>query len=148
MALLSAAGIAVRGYFMVGMPDETMEDVLATARLICNLRRAGMTDLCIFAVRPYAGTRLYRDCETRFGAEGLSDFVYLTDYLDEEEPFVRGKLKTYNTIGCKSICPAFSPTEIRALIRGLYHLFLHPPADDAACLAVLSSYLKKEVPAT
>lgn len=140
---LAAAGIGVRGYFMVGLPDETMTEVLATANMICDLARAGLTDLCIFAVRPYPGTRLYRDCVARFGAEGLDGYQYLDDYQAEDDPFVRAKLKTYNTIGTKSVCPAFSPRQIRGLVRGLYHLFLDPPATETARLAVLQQYLKE-----
>ena len=138
--LLVSAGIAVRGYFMVGFPDETEADVIETAHLIRRLKQAGLSDVCIFATRPYPGTRLYNDCRERFGQEGLDDFIYLDDYVQESDPYVRAKLKAYNTIGTKSICPALSRKRIRSLIRGLYHVFLQEPETDARAEEILFSY--------
>ena len=50
------AGILVRGYFILGMPDETEEDIRLTARLAeeLDLDEYGFTILC-----PYPGTQMY-----------------------------------------------------------------------------------------
>lgn len=50
------AGILVRGYFLLGMPDETIEDLQLTDRLAeeLELDEYGFTILC-----PYPGTQMY-----------------------------------------------------------------------------------------
>lgn len=139
---LVEAGIAVRGYFMIGFPNETEEEVLDTIRMICTMRNAGMSDLCIFPVRPYPGTRLYNYCCQQFGEADLDRFIYLDDYLEETDSFVRSKLKAYNTIGLKQICASFSPMQIRGLIRGAYHLFLQLPNNEQEMKDILLRYTK------
>lgn len=99
-------------------------DILDTAKLILRLKSNGMSDLCIFAVRPYYGTKLYNDCRINFTEEELDRYAYINDYTDESNPFVRSKLKAYNTISLTQICAAYSPTQIRRIIRALYTLFV------------------------
>jgi radical SAM superfamily enzyme YgiQ (UPF0313 family) len=50
------AGILVRGYFLLGMPNETLEDIQLTDKLAeeLNLDEYGFTILC-----PYPGTQMY-----------------------------------------------------------------------------------------
>jgi anaerobic magnesium-protoporphyrin IX monomethyl ester cyclase len=51
-------GILVRGYFILGMPDESEEDIILTDNLAeeLNLDEYGFTILC-----PYPGTKLYNE---------------------------------------------------------------------------------------
>jgi anaerobic magnesium-protoporphyrin IX monomethyl ester cyclase len=63
------AGIATLGYFMIGSPGETRQDVLATIRLARQLR-ADYAHFSIFT--PYPATEFYQ--------EGLAWGLFPTDY--------------------------------------------------------------------
>jgi len=59
-----AMGISVKGYFICGLPDETLEDLDKTVELATNLtnirkRGAGRFRNSTFQFRPYLGTELY-----------------------------------------------------------------------------------------
>lgn len=58
------AGISIKGYFIYGFPEETLEDCEATYRLACALKeislRCGTSfRTSVFQFRPYHGTELY-----------------------------------------------------------------------------------------
>jgi len=56
-------GIKVRGYFILGMPEETEEDLLLTEEFAkeLNLEEYGFTILC-----PYPGTKMFHDNPDKF----------------------------------------------------------------------------------
>ncbi|MGW0576491.1 B12-binding domain-containing radical SAM protein [Streptomyces sp. NPDC002920] len=61
---LVAQGIGVKGYFILGFPGETQEDLDATVRHIHNLwdisdRHAGDVRASVFEFRPYPGTPVW-----------------------------------------------------------------------------------------
>ncbi|MFE1206308.1 B12-binding domain-containing radical SAM protein [Streptomyces sp. NPDC058762] len=62
---LVAHGIGVKGYFILGYPGETREDLDATVRHIDNLwdiadRNPGEIRVSVFEFRPYPGTPIWR----------------------------------------------------------------------------------------
>jgi len=61
---LAALGIRVSGYFMIGFPDETREEMESTIRLGERLKGEGMYKAWPFLVTPFPGSRFWRndDC--------------------------------------------------------------------------------------
>ncbi|MFF8882904.1 hypothetical protein [Streptomyces flaveolus] len=62
---LVAHGIGVKGYFILGYPGETREDLDATVRHISNLwdiadHNPGEIRVSVFEFRPYPGTPIWR----------------------------------------------------------------------------------------
>src|SRR5688572_9895278 len=80
------AGIVVRGYFIIGMPDENDEDLAATMKLAeeLDLDEYGFTILC-----PYPGTQMYD--KARFAGvdwqatDEYSNDFWRTDHLTNAE---------------------------------------------------------------
>ncbi len=54
---LKNAGIPqVKAFFIMGLPDETLEQMLDTQKFILELKRLGLTDISLFQFKPYPGT--------------------------------------------------------------------------------------------
>ncbi|MGH1554233.1 hypothetical protein ACRAWF_26680 [Streptomyces sp. L7] len=67
---LVAHGIGVKGYFILGFPGETQEDLDATVRHVRNLwdisdRHAGDVRASVFEFRPYPGTPVWQTLYSR-----------------------------------------------------------------------------------
>jgi len=81
-------GIKVRGYFIIGMPEETEEDLILTEQFAeeLGLDEYGFTILC-----PYPGTKMYheepdkfKDIDWSITDEYINDF-WETKYLSNEQ---------------------------------------------------------------
>jgi anaerobic magnesium-protoporphyrin IX monomethyl ester cyclase len=57
-----AAGLHVFGSFIIGSPEETVDDILDTIHFI---RNSGITDCAVFVAVPYPGTDLYAICKEK-----------------------------------------------------------------------------------
>jgi hypothetical protein len=73
---LFRAGINVKGYFIYGFPGETEADFQMTYELASRLRDASVKygsrfRTSVFQFRPYHGTELYHQIETRSHGEGI-----------------------------------------------------------------------------
>ncbi|MBI3697015.1 MAG: B12-binding domain-containing radical SAM protein [Acidobacteria bacterium] len=86
VAWAKAAGILVRGYFILGMPEETHEDLELTEQFAEELALAeyGFTILC-----PYPGTQMYsseqhRDIKWELTDEYSNDF-WATKFVTNQE---------------------------------------------------------------
>lgn len=54
---LRKAGIPqVKAFFIMGFPDESLEQMLDTQRFIFELKQLGLTDISLFQFKPYPGT--------------------------------------------------------------------------------------------
>jgi len=123
---LYEAGISSRAFFIVGFPNETIRDILETAKLMIKLRIAGLADVAIFPARPFPGTRLFTDCLSISGQSEIGDlleFQYLEDFRNEPEPWIRARLHRYNTIPSFQINRYFDSRQIRKITRNLYDIF-------------------------
>lgn len=65
-------GIDVKGYFIYGFPGETKEDMELTYALALHLKEAALKygsyfRASVFQFRPYHGTELYHEIESKFG---------------------------------------------------------------------------------
>ena len=79
-------GIRTQACFLVGHPDETEQDFVATRNYLSSLVRAGLDETAIFVVAPFAGSSLYsknsisladRSALPSFSPQGRSDYVTL-----------------------------------------------------------------------
>lgn len=89
---LVAHGIDVKGYFILGFPGETQEDLDATVRHIRNLwdiadQHAGDVRASVFEFRPYPGTPVWKTLtEAGYSPDGLlayGDVDLTSDGADE-----------------------------------------------------------------
>jgi len=71
--LASAVGLNVTCFFVIGLPDETKDDIQKTIDFARKLRRLGCDSIDINCATPYPGTRLYSECKNR---------GYISDELD------------------------------------------------------------------
>ena len=62
VAKCKEVGLEIRGYFMLGFPDETREQVLKTANMARDL---DLDDFSLSLVSPLPGTPLYDECNDR-----------------------------------------------------------------------------------
>jgi anaerobic magnesium-protoporphyrin IX monomethyl ester cyclase len=57
---LVKSGFMVKGFIMLGFPDETYEEMMETRNLVMQLGEIGMTRINVSVLRPYPGTEIYR----------------------------------------------------------------------------------------
>ncbi len=89
-------GIRPKNSFVVGFPEETLEDVQATLRLFLNTLHAGRCTNHLGILAPLPGTPLFNQHIDEFGFDGFftNDFVssYLLDSEAESEILERREL--------------------------------------------------------
>jgi radical SAM superfamily enzyme YgiQ (UPF0313 family) len=56
---LAMSGIQTKGFFIMGFPGETLDEMRKTRSFIQELARRGMTDVSVFQFKPYPGTEAY-----------------------------------------------------------------------------------------
>lgn len=56
---LAAVGIQTKGFFIMGFPGETLEQMRQTRSFVQELGRRGMTEASVFQFKPYPGTEAY-----------------------------------------------------------------------------------------
>lgn len=71
----SSIGIATKGFFMIGLPGETRDEIDATLRFMAELRDEGLGNVAIFPVKVYPGTGLWNEAiRLGFTAEDLEHY--------------------------------------------------------------------------
>ena len=58
---LTKYGIQTKGFFIMGFPDETEEQIQQTKDFIRELKDRGMSEAAVFQFKPYPGTAEYRN---------------------------------------------------------------------------------------
>jgi anaerobic magnesium-protoporphyrin IX monomethyl ester cyclase len=147
IAKLRDQGIIARAYFIIGFPDETIQDIAETTKYILDLRRFGLSDVIFFPARPYPGTRLFNDCIEIYGRENIEktlNFEYVKDHHDESDPRIKMKLRKYNTIPAFNVNKYFSTYEIRKMIQAIYKVFYNYMGFLDASQSDLVAYLLTE----
>jgi magnesium-protoporphyrin IX monomethyl ester (oxidative) cyclase len=94
--LARKAGLNVTCFFIIGFPQETLEDVRQTLRYAEKLKKMGCDSVWISCATPYPGTELFLDCIRRgiISAEHL-DYQSLStlDSIISNEWFSAGQIK-------------------------------------------------------
>ena len=86
---LAERGIGVKGFFILGFPDETEEEMQETIHLALRMAEEGATHISLFQFQPYPGTALYEEI-MRTKPEVLKEL----GYYDKESIYTSGKLRT------------------------------------------------------
>ncbi len=79
---LRKAGFEIKGFFIIGFPTETYNDMLATKDLIIELGKRGMKYFSLATFRPYPGTELY-NCLIKQGYKPSE--IFYEDNIKEEK---------------------------------------------------------------
>ena len=103
---ITRLGIFCQGFFMLGFPTETEQEMRDTIRYACRSR---LHTASFFAVKPVPGTELHSR-------------VYGPDSAFSEDEF---KVYGYHNVNCK--CSTLSPDKFRALfVLAFYRFYLNP----------------------
>lgn len=92
MRAATASGLNIKANIIIGFPDERLEDLFETARLIVEMARAGCHDVSVWTFSPYPGSELFADLSAAGRIPAISD-----DYL-------AGLLSYSNLLGAVSYC--------------------------------------------
>lgn len=85
-------GIRTQACFLVGHPDENEEDLEASRNYLADMVRAGLDEVAVFVVAPFAGSQLYarnaidlQDAETlpSFSPKGRANYAELEQHRKE-----------------------------------------------------------------
>jgi radical SAM superfamily enzyme YgiQ (UPF0313 family) len=129
LPVFSQKGIQTRGYFVLGMPQEELDDFVDALTYLLRVRALGLGNVSVFAARPYPGTRLFDECVRRYG-EGaipkLLDFYYMDDWRIRDDEILRDKLRRYNTLPAFQVNANFAPIELREMVALANEVFFHP----------------------
>lgn len=119
VALLSKFDIVAKGFFMLGFPDETPEEMAETINFAVTLRRKGMKKFSIFPVIIYPGTELARKFSiTRFDSSICKDYPRDLSSLDD---FGEKNLALYSTVPATDVNRYLSHQKIIKLVKLAYN---------------------------
>lgn len=86
---LRQVGVAqVKGFFIMGFPEETMEQLEETRQFIMELKNLGLTDMGLFQFKPYPGTEEWQRLEKTNPAV-LNKLAYI--HVNKEANGIAGK---------------------------------------------------------
>lgn len=83
---LAAYGIQMKGFFIMGFPGETREQIEDTVNHIRRLKELGMTEMAAFQFKPYPGTEYYKEMKATH-----PDVLRQLGYLRRAETGLSGK---------------------------------------------------------
>jgi DNA-binding transcriptional ArsR family regulator len=90
-------GIVVRANIIIGFPDESRREILATLRALVRFAWIGVDEIALGLFQPYPGTELFEALRRR-GAIELND-----DYFETLAHFSTGKLSPTTASVCDAV---------------------------------------------
>ncbi|MFH1535720.1 MAG: B12-binding domain-containing radical SAM protein [Patescibacteria group bacterium] len=89
---LKKAGVPqVKGFFIMGFPDETFKQIMSTRRFIMELKQLGLTDIGLFQFKPYPGTEEWQRLE-QTNPDVLKNLSYLRNDSSNNSNIVSKRL--------------------------------------------------------
>lgn len=90
--LLTKCRIKSKGFFMFGLPNETIDDAIKTIEFSQQLKREGLTSADFYILTPYPGTDIWNNPD-KFGIEIVDrDYTkYIEAGKDKVKSFIRTK---------------------------------------------------------
>lgn len=73
---LAAYDIQAKGFFIMGFPEETEDQIRETRQFIDQLKSIGLTEIAVFQFKPYPGTLEYQQL-LRMRPDIINDLTYL-----------------------------------------------------------------------
>jgi anaerobic magnesium-protoporphyrin IX monomethyl ester cyclase len=119
IALFSGLDITTKGFFMLGFPDETIQDMADTINLATELKTRGMKSFSIFPLIIYPGTEL----AGRFSVTSFESRIYehYEENLDDMEDFGERRIAMYSTVPTSDANPYLTHEEILELVKLAYN---------------------------
>ncbi len=116
VGFLGQRHIYSRGFFMLGFPDETPEEMAATVNFAIELKRLGMSDCTFFPVVLYAGTQLSQ----QFGADLWQSQIHQAISVPSEERLADAKLARYSSVPASDVNVFFKHDQMVKIVRAAY----------------------------
>jgi len=124
VALFHKYNIYCRCFFMIGFPDETVEEMAETINFAVELKKNNMRDCTFFVTNLYAGTEMSKRFE---------DELWKTEIYHGKEKTAAGDLKTaarkdfsdekfsrYSSVPAVNINPYLNNTQLVELVKTAY----------------------------
>jgi radical SAM superfamily enzyme YgiQ (UPF0313 family) len=122
-------GLGVNTFFVVGLPQETKEDLQATLDFAKRLKQKGCAGFWISTATPYPGTRLYTYCvEQGLIDPNTMDYRHLrtVDYLIHNEQLSREEIVAFREQMMRELAPP--PHTFFSRLKNGSALLLQDPA--------------------
>ncbi len=117
--ILSEFNIVTKGFFMLGFPDETPQDMADTINMAAHLKRIGMRRFSIFPLIVYPGTEIA--IKNKISNFDSSIYEKCLEDIDDMDDFGEKSIAMYSTIPEMDINPYFSHKEIIRLVKLAYN---------------------------
>ncbi|NLF98011.1 MAG: B12-binding domain-containing radical SAM protein [Candidatus Riflebacteria bacterium] len=116
--LLKHFGVFCKGFFMLGFPDETPQEMLETINFAVELSQLGMGECSFFPVSIYPGTELAE----QFPEACRASKVYESgDSVQNPDDFAETRMQRYANIPDANINAYFTAEQILRIVRFAYH---------------------------
>lgn len=146
--LLAEKQIFCKGFFMLGFPDETPEEMIETINLAIELQQLGMGECNFFPVSIYPGTELAEQCsETTYTStvyqQANTDIKNTKDSVNTENGSNIGetKLMRYANIPDSDVNRYFSKAQLLEIIKLAYRKV---ESGEQASLAEFPQFASKQ----
>ncbi|MFZ5952781.1 MAG: B12-binding domain-containing radical SAM protein [Candidatus Rifleibacteriota bacterium] len=117
VCLLKKFEICAKGFFMLGFPDETPEEILQTINFAVELKALGMEEFNFFPVSIYPGTELAK----QFSPDHCVSTIYQADGAEKKDhDSAEAKLLRYANIPDADINRSFNSAQILRLVKLAY----------------------------
>ncbi len=118
VALLHAAGIHAKAFFMLGFPNEEWDQLQRTINFAIELKGRGLGDVAFFPVMPFPGTEVARQTGRTVHQGAVVEEV---DVFDRS--FAAHRLRKYAARPEVSLNHYFDPIDLRHLVKFAYEHF-------------------------
>ncbi|MDQ7826495.1 MAG: radical SAM protein [Candidatus Eremiobacteraeota bacterium] len=140
---LSRYDIVTKGFFMVGFPDETPQDMADTINLAVELKSLGMRQFSLFPLIVYPGTELAGKFSIQAFNSGI--YSYFPDDISGPDDFGEKHVAFYSTVPGSDINPYLNHREIVELVKMAYNMIEKGQKVTAAGILALAG--ERSVPA-
>lgn len=138
VAKLAHYGIQAKGFFIMGFPGETEEQIWETRKLIRHLKEIGMTEIAVFQFKPYPGTETFAELmKTR--PDILPQLHYLRHSGLSRQSKVQFRAEQHDTWLPKDLKIAEVPSgrvqeHVIGALEDFYGSSISPAVGDPSCI--------------
>lgn len=116
--LLKKHDVFCKGFFMLGFPDETAEEMLETINFAVELKQLGMGECSFFPVSIYPGTELAEKFSKAYHVSRIYESDNCSDVNADD--FAETRMKRYANIPDADINSFFTAGQILKIVRFAY----------------------------
>ncbi len=116
--LLKQSDVFCKGFFMLGFPDETAEEMLETINFAVDLKQLGMGECSFFPVSIYPGTELAERFSEDFHVSRIYEPQCTQTTADDD--FAEARMRRYANVPDADINSFFTAAQILNIVRFAY----------------------------